>query len=126
MKNHLLEMKNIFNRCTPKSLILGDEISQGTETLSALAIVSATIKRLSLANSIFVFTTHLHQLHNTRLIPKGITQRGNNIVMSFEVGNMNLSLIMHQVNPRQWKIINVIVNDYGLISYFLQKYKYNL
>lgn len=64
----MLEMKNIFNRTTPQSLILGDEISQGTETLSALAIVGATIKRLSNAQSLFIFTTHLHQLHNLNIL----------------------------------------------------------
>lgn len=60
----MMEMKNIFNRATAQSLILGDEISRGTETLSALAIVSATIQRLSEIGSLFLFTTHLHQLHN--------------------------------------------------------------
>jgi DNA mismatch repair protein MutS len=60
----MMEMKNIFNRSTSQSLILGDEISRGTETLSALAIVSATIQRLSEIGSLFMFTTHLHQLHN--------------------------------------------------------------
>lgn len=58
----MMEMKNIFNRASGKSLILGDEISRGTETLSALAIVSATIQRLSEIGSLFMFTTHLHQL----------------------------------------------------------------
>ena len=66
----MLEMKNIFNRCTPQSIILGDEISHGTETLSALAIVSATIQRLSNAGAIFMFTTHLHQLHNMNILKK--------------------------------------------------------
>lgn len=60
----MMELKNIFNRCTPRSLILGDEISHGTETLSALAIVSATIEHLAEKNALFVFTTHLHQLCN--------------------------------------------------------------
>lgn len=64
----MMEMKNIFNRSTPKSLILGDEISRGTETLSALAIVAATIQRLSEIGSLFMFTTHLHQLHNMNLL----------------------------------------------------------
>ncbi len=64
----MLEMKNIFNRATPKSLILGDEISQGTETLSALAIVGATIKRLSKAEALFISTTHLHQLHQLHVL----------------------------------------------------------
>ena len=35
----MMELKNIFNRADARSLILGDEISQGTETESALAIV---------------------------------------------------------------------------------------
>ncbi len=64
----MMELKNIFNRCTQKSLILGDEISHGTETLSALAIVSATIEHLVLKNSFFLFTTHLHQLCNLERI----------------------------------------------------------
>jgi DNA mismatch repair protein MutS len=64
----MMEMKNIFNRSTPQSLILGDEISRGTETLSALAIVGATIQRLSEIGSLFMFTTHLHQLHNMNLL----------------------------------------------------------
>ena len=66
----MMELKNIFNRCTPRSLILGDEISHGTETLSALAIVSATIEHLSSKNCFFLFTTHLHQLCNLDRIQK--------------------------------------------------------
>ncbi|MFH0857132.1 MAG: DNA mismatch repair protein [Candidatus Magasanikbacteria bacterium] len=66
----MMELKNIFGRCTPKSLILGDEISHGTETLSAIAIVSATIERLSQIGSVFLFTTHLHQLHNLDILQK--------------------------------------------------------
>jgi len=66
----MMELKNIFNRCTPHSLILGDEISHGTETLSALAIVSATIEYLASKNCFFLFTTHLHQLCNLDRIQK--------------------------------------------------------
>src|SRR3989338_2011103 len=40
----MMELKNIFNRCTQKSLILGDEISHGTETLSALSILSVHLE----------------------------------------------------------------------------------
>ncbi len=58
----MMELKNIFNRCTPTSLILGDEISHGTETLSALALVTASIEHLVEKQSLFIFTTHLHQL----------------------------------------------------------------
>jgi DNA mismatch repair protein MutS len=58
----MMELKNIFNRADARSLILGDEISQGTETESALAIVSSAILKLISLNATFIFATHLHQL----------------------------------------------------------------
>ncbi|WP_434579946.1 DNA mismatch repair protein [Sulfurimonas sp. NW15] len=58
----MLELKNIFNRSTVKSLVLGDEISHGTETLSGVAIVAAAIQKLSHTRCLFLFATHLHQL----------------------------------------------------------------
>ncbi|MDD3343279.1 MAG: DNA mismatch repair protein [Sulfurospirillaceae bacterium] len=64
----MLELKNIFNRASTNSLVLGDEISHGTETESALAIVASAIKKLSNLGSLFVFATHLHQLGQLSLI----------------------------------------------------------
>ena len=58
----MLEMKNIFNRAGTKSLVLGDEISHGTETLSGVAIVASAIMKLAKLRSVFLFATHLHQL----------------------------------------------------------------
>jgi len=58
----MMELKNIFKRATSNSLILGDEISHGTETLSALAIVAASVIKLAKLKSNFIFATHLHQL----------------------------------------------------------------
>ena len=58
----MMELKNIFNRADEKSLVLGDEISQGTETESALAIVASAILKLIELKSTFIFATHLHQL----------------------------------------------------------------
>ncbi len=60
----MMELKNIFNRATQRSLILGDEISQGTETESGLAIVAGAILKLLELKSTFIFATHLHQLKN--------------------------------------------------------------
>ena len=62
----MLEMKNIFNRCSVKSLVLGDEISHGTETLSGVAIVASAIKKLAKSRCLFLFATHLHQLSTMR------------------------------------------------------------
>jgi len=66
----MMELKNIFNRATERSLILGDEISQGTETESGLAIVAGAILKLIKLNSTFIFATHLHQLKNIEQLQK--------------------------------------------------------
>ena len=58
----MLEMKNIFNRAKVRSLVLGDEISHGTETLSGVAIVASAIMKLAKLRALFLFATHLHQL----------------------------------------------------------------
>jgi len=64
----MLELKNIFNRSTTRSLVLGDEISHGTETLSGVAIVAAAIQKLAKTRCLFLFATHLHQLSTMREI----------------------------------------------------------
>jgi DNA mismatch repair protein MutS len=64
----MLEMKNIFNRATLRSLVLGDEISHGTETLSGVSIVASAIIKLAKIRSLFLFATHLHQLSTMKEI----------------------------------------------------------
>ena len=66
----MMELKNIFNRAGERSLILGDEISQGTETESGLAIVAGAILKLLELKSTFIFATHLHQLKNISALQK--------------------------------------------------------
>ncbi len=66
----MLELKNIFNRTTKHSLVLGDEICHGTETQSALAIVASAIITLHKTESFFIFATHLHQLINLKELQK--------------------------------------------------------
>jgi DNA mismatch repair protein MutS len=66
----MMELKNIFNRANNRSLILGDEISQGTETESGLAIVAGAILKLLELKSTFIFATHLHQLKNIEELQK--------------------------------------------------------
>lgn len=58
----MLELNAIFSRATSRTLVLGDEISHGTETLSAVSIVASTIMELSAKGCLFLMTTHLHQL----------------------------------------------------------------
>lgn len=64
----MLELKNILKRGDKNSLILGDEISHGTETISGLSIVSSAVYHLAKRNNLFIFATHLHQLVNMEII----------------------------------------------------------
>ena len=56
------ELRSIIQKAGNKSLVLGDELCSGTETVSASAIVTAGIKRLANAEAKFIFATHLHFL----------------------------------------------------------------
>jgi DNA mismatch repair protein MutS len=58
----MTELCNILQRCDARSLVLGDEICAGTESVSGLAIVCAGIRHLLSQKSCFVFATHLHEL----------------------------------------------------------------
>lgn len=60
----MVELRNIFNRVNGKSLVLGDEISHGTETISGMSIVASSVITLLKKKSNFIFATHLHQLND--------------------------------------------------------------
>lgn len=56
------ELRNILKRSNEHSLIVGDEISHGTEVTSGVAIVGAAICELAKRKSTFIFATHLHNI----------------------------------------------------------------
>jgi DNA mismatch repair protein MutS len=56
------ELRSILKRCDSKSLILGDELCSGTESVSAQSIFAASVIRLVAKNTNFIFATHLHEL----------------------------------------------------------------
>jgi len=58
----MTELKGILIRANNKSLVLGDELCSGTESISGVAIVTAGIQTLAKRNTSFIFATHLHQL----------------------------------------------------------------
>ena len=64
----VMELRSIFQMCDENSLILGDELCSGTESSSALAIVSNSIKTLSDKCVSFMITSHLHELTEIPLI----------------------------------------------------------
>ena len=56
------ELRDIFQRASEQSLVLGDELCSGTESVSATSLVAAGIKYLHSKQARFVFATHLHDL----------------------------------------------------------------
>jgi DNA mismatch repair protein MutS len=56
------ELRTIFRLMDENSLILGDELCSGTETISAISIFVAGIQKLDKCRSSFIFATHLHEI----------------------------------------------------------------
>ena len=67
------ELRDIFMRADSRTLVLGDELCSGTESVSATALVAAGIQFLAKKSSRFVFATHYHDLFK---IPEIATLKG--------------------------------------------------
>ena len=83
------ELRSILIRANKYSLILGDELCCGTETTSALSIVTAGVLRLCEKNANFIFATHLHKLSSMDEIANCET-----------VNNYHLETIFDKVNNK--------------------------
>jgi len=68
----MTELRNILQRCNKYSLVIGDEICCGTESISGIAIVSAGIDTLINKGASFIFATHLHELTTMSCIKEHI------------------------------------------------------
>lgn len=58
------ELRDILRNANEHTLVLGDELCAGTESISAQALVASGIQWLSARNAKFIFATHLHGLPN--------------------------------------------------------------
>ena len=56
------ELRTILRLMDENSLVLGDELCSGTETMSAISIFIAGIQQLHKCGSSFIFATHLHEI----------------------------------------------------------------
>jgi DNA mismatch repair protein MutS len=56
------ELRDILRNANSNTLVLGDELCAGTESISAQALVASSIQWLSSRNTKFLFATHLHGL----------------------------------------------------------------
>ena len=61
-QSEILELRTILKRADVKSLVISDELCSGTENLSALSLISASIDFLSKNSVSFLMATHLHEL----------------------------------------------------------------
>jgi DNA mismatch repair protein MutS len=58
----MTELRSILKYADERSLVIGDELCAGTETESAIALVSAGVQTLIKRGVHFFFATHLHEL----------------------------------------------------------------
>lgn len=58
----MVEVRAILTHSTSHSLIIGDELASGTESVSAISIVAAGIVTLAKKEASFLFATHLHEV----------------------------------------------------------------
>jgi DNA mismatch repair protein MutS len=56
------ELRDILRNANQYTLVLGDELCAGTESISAQALVASGIQWLSSRHAKFIFATHLHDL----------------------------------------------------------------
>jgi DNA mismatch repair protein MutS len=56
------ELRTILKQANENSLVLGDELCSGTESISAISIFVAGIQKLAYLGCSFIFATHLHEI----------------------------------------------------------------
>lgn len=69
----MTELRNILKRCNKYSLVIGDEICCGTESISAISIVASGIDTLIQKGASFIFASHLHELTKLKTIKNNIS-----------------------------------------------------
>lgn len=85
------ELRTILKKADRRSMVLGDEISRGSETTSGTAIVASAIIKLSKIGAKFLFSSHLHdlpklkaiqELNNIRFVYLSVEQKDGELVFS--------------------------------------------
>jgi DNA mismatch repair protein MutS len=83
------ELRTILRLSDKNSLVLGDELCSGTESISAVSIFVAGVQQLAAINCSFIFATHLHEI---------ITY--DEITSLHNVGMKHMSVIFDKENDR--------------------------
>lgn len=64
----MLELRTILRNANNRTLVVGDELCRGTESLSGSALVISTLEYLSGLRCAYIFSTHLHDIPNNKRI----------------------------------------------------------
>jgi DNA mismatch repair protein MutS len=80
------ELRSILKYSDNRSIVLGDEICKGTEETSALAVVSASIKRFCKNNVNFILATHFHKLDTIQDMKQLLNIKFMHLSVEYEYG----------------------------------------
>ena len=58
------ELRTILRLANKNSMVLGDELCSGTESISAVSIFVSGVQKLASVSCSFIFATHLHEIIN--------------------------------------------------------------
>nr|YP_010322984.1 MutS-like protein [Isis hippuris]UKP87770.1 MutS-like protein [Isis hippuris] len=105
------DLSTILKLANYNSLILGDEICHGTEVSSGTAILAATIERLTIAQTSFVLSTHLHQVFS--LIDLPVRCYHLSVVQQEDLGLIYERKLKPGPGPSQYgiEVMGHIIND---------------
>ena len=84
------ELRAILNRSSKNSIVLGDELCSGTESISAQSIFASSVIKLSKRNVNFIFATHLHELNKLTLIKDLDNVKSFHLKVIFDTKNKKL------------------------------------
>lgn len=89
------EMRDILRSADRYTLVLGDELCAGTESVSAKALVAAGIEWLAERRANFVFATHLHGLCDVLPAPDTISLKVWHLKVVYNPGTQKLVYERH-------------------------------
>ncbi len=107
-ESEILELNTILNYSNSNSLVLGDEILNSTENISAISIISASINYFLENNISFIFASHLHQI--PEFIDKHIFNKINISHLKMDYDPITKSFIYNRK-----LIAGMPIKNYGLI-----------
>ena len=84
------ELRSILKRSDANSIVLGDELCSGTESVSAQSIFASSVIRLASKKVNFIFATHLHELYKMELIKNLANVKSFHLKVIFDEENKKL------------------------------------